>query len=265
MLNFKPISFHPKLAAVLDLFVNLIMLSWVRHLNAWWMVGMWLVIRTLVWLAFMLVVYYPKEMSRLKHLLSLVVMTIGAMAFLLFIEWNFAWYLFGAFFSFFSFFSFWLLPSSSVSLSVFLKPHLRWRFIMSIIGLAGIFEGTQAIISFQILPGVNSVVWFIITALCAAIFAGWWWLEYGASINKRFWIWTGLWFVFMLELLWVINLLPLGYLASSLILIWCWYMVWLLARFNLTPEGVVWKKQIWFLGVNCVLFISFLIFVVRWK
>ncbi len=262
---FKSISFHPKLAAALDLFINIIMLLWVKHFNSWWMVGIWLAIRVAIWAAFMWMVYYPKEMSRWKHLLSLVVMTIGAMAFLLFIEWDVAWYLFGAFFAFLSFFSFWLLPASNVSLSVFLKPHLRWRFIMAIIGLAGIFEGTQAIISFQIVPSVSYWVWLVLAALAAAVFAGWWWWEYGAPINKRFWVWVGAWFMLMLELLWVINLLPLGYLASSLVLIWCWYVVWLLVRFNLSPEGIHWKKQIVFLGVNTFLFITFLIFIVRWK
>src|SRR3989344_1296356 len=108
----KSISFHPKLAAVVDFLVNLLMLWWVKNLSAWWMVGAWLGFRIAIWAAFMWAVYYPKEMSRWKHLLSLVAMTVGALAFLLFIEWNLAWYLFGMFFSFFSFFSFWLLPSS---------------------------------------------------------------------------------------------------------------------------------------------------------
>ena len=33
-------------------------------------------------------VYYPKEMSRRKHLISLVALAIGSLAFLLFIEWD---------------------------------------------------------------------------------------------------------------------------------------------------------------------------------
>ncbi len=198
-------------------------------------------------------------------MLSLVVMTVGTLAFLLFIEWKFAWYLFGLFFSFFSFYSFWLLPTSTVSLGIFLKPHLRWRFIMAVIGLAGIFEGAQAIISFQIVTSVSTLTWSVVSSVFAAVFAGWWWWEYGTPINKRFWIWVALWFVLMFELFWVVNFLPLGYLASSLILTWCWYALWLLARFNLTPEGVHWKKQSFFLSINSILFIIFLIFIVRWK
>ena len=261
----KSLSFHPKLAAALDLFINLVMLWWVSHLSSWWWVGVWLLFRLAIWGALMWAVYYPAEMSRWKHLASLVVMTLGSLAFLLFIEWKFAWYLFGALFCFFSFFSFWLLPASSVSLAAFLKPHLRWRFIMSVIGLAGIFEGAAAIISFQIMPNVSFWVWLVLASFFSALIAGWWWLEYGAQKNKRFWLWVGFWFLLMLELLWVVQLLPLGYLASSLILIWCWYVAWLLARFNLMPEGINWRKQAWFLALNSVLFILFILFVVRWK
>lgn len=262
---FKSISFHPKLAAVLDLLINLVMIWWVRQFNSWTLVGIWLVFRLAIWAAFMWLVYYPAEMSRWKHLASLVVMTIGSLAFLLFIEWNVAWYLFGAMFCFFSFFSFWLLPSSSVSLATFLKPHLRWRFIMSVIGLAGIFEGATAIISFQIAPNVSLWFWTVLVSFFSALIAGWWWLEYGVEMKNRFWLWVGFWFMLIAELFWAVQLLPLGYLVSSLILIWCWYIGWLLIRFNLTPEGINWRKQTWFLVFNSVLFVSFVLFVVRWK
>ncbi|TSC84902.1 MAG: Uncharacterized protein G01um101413_286 [Parcubacteria group bacterium Gr01-1014_13] len=261
----KSLSFHPKLAAVLDLLVNLVMLWWLRQFHSWWLVGVWLLFRLAIWGALMWLVYYPAEMSRYKHIASLVVMVLGSLSFLLFIEWRFAWYLFGALFCFFSFFSFWLLPASSVSLATFLKPHLRWRFIMSVIGLAGVFQAAGAIISFQIAPGINSWVWYILASLFSTFVAGWWWWEYGVEENKRFWIWVGCWFVMILELLWVIGLLPIGYLTGTLVLIWCWYVVWLLARFNLSPEGINWRKQVWFLSFNAVLFPLFLFFIIRWK
>lgn len=261
----KSISFHPKLAAVLDFLISLVMLWWVGQLSSWWWVGVWLLFRLAIWAAFMWMVYYPAEMSRWKHLAALAVMTIGALAFLLFIEWKAAWYLFGLFFSFFSFFSFWLLPSSSVSLATFLKPHLRWRFMMCIIGLAGVFQGVGAINSFQIMPDVSPLVWLTLAAVFSALIAGWWWWEYGAPNNKTFWLWVGFWALLNLELIWAVELLPLGYLVSSLILIWCWYVLWLMARFNLSKEGIDWRRQSWFLGFNAVLFISFLLFVVRWK
>ena len=266
MKRLKSISLHPKLAAVIDLAINAILLFGFKTLlHSWWTVGIWFIVRVVVWALAMWMVYYPKEMSRWKHLISLVALTVGSLAFLLFIEWDFAWYLFAILFSLLSFFSFWLLPDSNVSLTAFLKPHLRWRFLMSAVGLAGIFQGAQAIISFQITPSIGSSVWLSLASLFAAVFAGWWWWEYGIVFNKRFLIWLGAWFLVTIELFWVLNLLPLGYLVSSLILIWCWYVVWLLARFNLSVEGIHWKKQILFLSTNVFLFIIFLIFIVSWK
>lgn len=266
MLTLRRISLNPKLAAVIDLVINAFLLfSFKILLHSWWLVGIWFGVRVAVWGAAMWMVYYPKEMSRWKHLASLAALTIGSLAFLLFIEWNFAWYLFAVLFSLLSFFSFWLLPDSHVSLAAFLKPHLRWRFLMSAVGLAGIFEGAQAIISFQITPSVGAWVWLSLASLFASLFAGWWWWEYGITINKRFWIWLGAWFLATSELFWVLNLLPLGYLVSSLILIWCWYVLWLLVRFNLNADGILWKKQILFLGTNAFLFIIFLTFIVSWK
>ena len=66
---------------------------------------------------------------------------------------------------------------------------------MSVIGLAGIFQGAAAIISFQIMPDVSFWIWFILSSAYSAIIAGWWWLEYGVQINNRFWLWVGFWFL----------------------------------------------------------------------
>jgi hypothetical protein len=264
----KPISFsvHPKLAAVIDTFVNLGLLWWLKKgVNSWWEVGLWLLVRIVIWVLAMGLVYHPKEMKRFSHLASLIGLTVGTLAFLLFIEWNLSWYATAFLFTFLSGFSFWLLPTSEVSLSAFLKPHIRWRFVMSVVGLAGIFAGTQAIISFQIMPLISPWVWYTVASVCAAGFAGWWWWEYGIPVNKRFWIWVGIWFLIIWELCWVLNVLPLPYLVTSLILIWCWYASWLLIRFNFTSKGINWQKQVWFLSANGILFTIFLFFIARWK
>ncbi len=262
----KKISLHPKFAASIDLLVSAVFLFSLKEFaHSWWSIGLWLGLRVLLWALLIWIVYYAEEMSRPKHLFSLVALSLGSLAFLLFIEWNIAWYVYAGLFSLLSAFSFWLLPASHVDLAAFLKPHLRWRFLMSVVGLAGIFQGAQAVISFQIIQSVSSLVWLSLAALFAALFAGWWWWEYGAKINHRFWVWFGAWFVVTLEFFWVLNLLSLGYLVSSLILIWCWYVVWLLVRFNLSSEGIHWQRQLWFLGINALLFIFFLIFIARWQ
>lgn len=259
----KNFSLHPKLVAVIDLVLNIAMVWLLRYVPSWWFVWVWSFFRIAIWVFLLWLMYYPSGLNRWRHLLSLVIFGAGSVCFLLFIEWRWAWFLFSATYLFFTFFSFWLLPASNVSITPFFKPHLRWRFIMSVIGLAGIFEGINAIISFQLIY-VSNWVWFLVAAILSTFVAAWWWIEYGTQINKKFFIWVGLWFGLMFEFFWVLQILPIGYLVSSMVLIWCWYVIWLLARFNLTREGINWKKQSVFLGINAILFVLFLLLGAKW-
>lgn len=264
----KTISLHPKFVAVVDGIINLGMLWWLSLITStsWWMVGVWILVLLLIWGLLMYLMYYPPEFSKLRHLLSLVFFSIGMTSYLLFVEWQPAWLLIGACFLVFNFFSFWLIPASNVPISPFMKPNMRWRFIMSVLGLSGIFVGMEAIISFQLLLlYVSNLYLMFIVAVAATFIAGWWWNEYSFQFDKKFWLNIFIWFILMIELLWVIQLLPMGYLVSGLILTWNWYVLWLLVRFSMSPEGIDWKKQVWFLSINAALFVSYLIFAVKWR
>ncbi|MEK7644392.1 MAG: hypothetical protein AAB390_03770 [Patescibacteria group bacterium] len=59
--------------------------------------------------------------------------------------------------------------------------------------------------------------------------------------------------VMVAELGLVISFLPFGYLASALVTAWIWYLIQLFLRFQLSPEGIIWRKQSWFLVGNAVL------------
>jgi hypothetical protein len=261
----KSISLHPKLVAVVYGVINLAMLWWLTKVSAWWQVGLWVLVLFLIGGLLMYLMYYPPEFSKWRHLLSLFFFSVGSICFLLFIESQRAWFMIAGVFVFFNFFSFWLVPASNVPISPFMKPNTRWRFIMSVLGLAGIFVGMEAVIAFQLIYVPTNWVWIITVAIIATFIAGWWWNEYGYVIDRKFWMRILLWFVVMVELLWVIQMLPLGYLVSGLVLIWIWYILWLLIRFSMSSEGVDWKKQAWFLGINSVLFICFLIFAAKWR
>jgi hypothetical protein len=269
----KSISLHPKFVAVVDGIINLGMLWWLSQMasTSWWMVGVWILVLLLIWGLLMYLMYYPPEFSKLRHLLSLVIFSIGMSSYLLFVEWQPTWLLIGACFLIFNFFSFWLIPASNIPISPFMKPNMRWRFIMSVLGLSGIFVGIRAVVVFQLFDSsVNPILgndwfWLIVGAIVSTFIAGWWWNEYSFKFDTKFWRNIFLWFILMAELLWVIQLLPMGYLVSGLILIWCWYILWLLVRFSMSPEGIDWKRQMWFLGINAVLFISFLTFAVKWR
>jgi len=260
----KSISVHPKLAAAVDAAVSLVFLWALAKAGSWWFVLGWFLARLILWAVIIRLVYYPKELNRGRHILSLAVFSLGLTSSFLFMEWQPAWLAAALVFIFFPAFSIWMLPESAVSLVSFYKPHLRWRFMMSVLGLAGIYIGIWAVISFQIFS-LNSFYWYLITAVIATAAAGWWWKEYKIEEGKRFWTWLGIWFLLMLEYAWVVGLLPLGYLASGLALVWAWYVLWLIARFWMTPEGIHWKKQSLFLIVNLVLYILFMALVVRWK
>lgn len=58
------------------------------------------------------------------------------------------------------------------------------------------------------------------------------------------------------ELSLVISFLPFGYLTSGLIITWIWYGLQLFLRFQVSPEGIIWRKQIWFLAGNAVLLLA---------
>jgi len=259
------ISFHPKFAAALDAFFGVVMLWWLSQISAWWILGVWFVFRIALWGGLVRLVYYPKEISRLRHFLSLVVFSFGSTLFLLFIEWNIAWMIMAIFSIFLSAGSFWLLPPMESKLPFMPKPHRRWLLFLNLFGIAGMWSGIYAISAFQILYQIGSWVWLLLISLAVTAVSGWWWWEYGIGRNKRFFIWLCVWFLIMLELSWVVMFLPMGFFASGLFLTWMWYCLWLIVRFNLSKEGINWKKQKWFLMFNGVLMIIFLALLVRWK
>ncbi len=259
------ISFHPKFAAVLDALFSVVMFWTLSLIQSWWILAAWFFIRMVFWAVLVRLVYYPKEISRLRHFISLGIFAAGSTLFLLFIEWRSAWYVMALSSIIFSAWSFWLLPPVESKLPFVPKPHRRWLLFLNLFGLAGMWSGVYAISAFQVLYGVGAWVWVsLISAIVTAV-SGWWWWEYGIPRDKRFFIWLVVWFMMMLELSWVVMFLPMGFFASGLFLTWIWYCLWLFTRFNLTKEGINWKKQRSFVVVNLLLMIIFLIFVVRWK
>lgn len=261
----RRISLHPKFAAVVDALFSLVLMFVLRYAGEWWIVGVWFLLRVGVWSGLIRLVYYPKEISRLRHLFSLLVFALGTTLLLLFIEWSVAWQILFAATIFLSAGSFWLLPPVESKLPFMPKPHRRWLLFLNMFGIAGIWSGAYAISAFQILYMVSTWVWMVLASVIATVIAGWWWREYGIKFGRRMMLWSAVWFLIMLEMGWAIMFLPLGFFASGLFLTWLWYDLWLLVRFNLSVEGINWKKQRFFVIMNLILMVSFLAFVVRWK
>lgn len=89
-----------------------------------------------------------------------------------------------------------------------------------------------------------------------------WQLYYDKQL-KELLLWVILVAIIIFELMWVVQLLPFGYLVSGLIITWIWYILQLFIRFHISERGIIWDKQKFFLTGNAVLFIIFLYFV-RW-
>jgi len=263
--NGKNLSFHPRLAAGLDLVLGLVFLWWLGQIGEWWMLMLWAALRLGLWVLLVRLAYFSGKINRWSHFLSLAVFGLGALLLLMFIEWVGAWYAVAFCFVVFPALSFWFLPAKEVEFSFEFKPYRRWRFLLSIFGLMGIGSGLLATAAFQLFYNINNAVWWVALALASTALALWWWHEYGVAWNRMMAIWLGAFFVLMFELVGILMLRPIGFLASGLILIWWWYILWLLIRFHLSPGGIIWKKQQWFLAVNAVAMILFLLLGVRWK
>jgi hypothetical protein len=262
----KNISFHPKLAAFIDIIANLAMFWGLFRLHHWQTLLVWFLIRTVIWIFFIRLVYYPKELSRLRHFISLAFFNIGVLFSLIFMEWGQALTLTVFIFIVFSAVSFWLLPTKSEPGAIFyvIKPYRRWLFLMDVFGLSLLWSSLYAGSSFQLINFNYFWLGLIFVSFLTALISYWWWKEYWLEKSDRLW-WSAIIFFFIfLELSFVLWLWPLGFLVNGLILAWFWYVLWLMFRFNLSKEGVNWRKQNLFLLINSILFIVFL-FIVKWN
>lgn len=89
------------------------------------------------------------------------------------------------------------------------------------------------------------------------------WRMYYQATLRAMSLWLLLVAISITELMWVFHFLPLGYMASGLLVAWVWYLLQLFVRFHFAPEGIVWKRQIWFLTANAGLFLALLL-AARW-
>ncbi len=104
----------------------------------------------------------------------------------------------------------------------------------------------------------------IILGLCVSAITGYIWSLYDRSVwtQNRWWIIA--FGMAVMELVWIMHLLPFGYFASGLLVSWIWYIAQLFGRFHFSSQGILWKKQQAFLIANVVLYVLVLAFFVRW-
>ena len=261
----RKFSVHPKLAAAGDFLLNIVTLLILPKLNNWQWFATWFAARAILWALFIRLVYYPPELSRWRHFLSLIFFNFGTIiALSIFVEWSIAWYLVIAVFVIFSAASFWLLPAGEGTLAFYQKPFRRWLFLMDAFGLAGFWCGIFALMQFQLWQNTFYPLLEFLGALTTALVSLWWWRAYGVEYSRRFWLSFAAVFVLIFQLAWVVAEWPVGFIVGGMTLIWFWYILWLVIRFNLSKDGVDWKKQKFFLISSFILFIL-LMFAAKWR
>ncbi|MFA7245521.1 MAG: hypothetical protein WC070_05125 [Candidatus Magasanikbacteria bacterium] len=159
------------------------------------------------------------------------------------------------------FIAYWSRPQISHDLHVKEKPLRRMMMMLYVFNVYAFLIGAYAINIY--FPNFSFVILSCMAALYSAFGAYMIWSLYFKTELKKLVVWSIIFATVIFELMWVINLLPFGYLASGLLTIWIWYILQLFVRFHLNREDIVWKKQISFLLVNFILYILVL-FLIRW-
>ena len=247
--------------AVLISFVSGLALYLVQKFPLWWL---FLVI-LIVWAGsfILLSLHLSKKNQYYKENLALGLFTIFAVVGLLVLtEWQALRYLivlFGAF-------GMGLLSAFPVYRSYADKYDLKsWRRVRMMIWVFDLYAMTTLVFAFSML--FDQIPFFVYAILGTLVFS--WvsvsiWQMYFEKKAKVFLPWVIILGIVMLEMIWVTHFFPWGYLVLGFLVTWLWYIMHLLVRFHLTKQGIKWKKQKWFLINNIVLYIIFLIFIVRW-
>ncbi len=90
--NIRTISFHPKLAAVMDALINLVLLYGLQTVNTWWVFCLWMVVRLALWAMLIRLVYYPQGISRLRHFAALAFFSLSIIiGLMIFADWVWSW------------------------------------------------------------------------------------------------------------------------------------------------------------------------------
>lgn len=142
------------------------------------------------------------------------------------------------------------------------KPYRRMRMML------WVFDAYAIVVTlFALTVFFPHIPFWILHLSGAIVFAGashMIWRMYASAPLPQAAIWMAVVGLLLSELIWVFSVLPFGYLVSGFLVTWIWYLMQILIRFHFTTRGIEWKRQGVFLGVNVILFITLLVWIVRW-
>ena len=220
----------------------------------------------IVWVALLLLCeWYLRRIRQSKQtILQVLFLTISSFVSLMsIVEWNFLVWPFALFLAGVVFVLFQSIAGTDENLiSIQQKPYRRimvlilsfdaYALLATIYALSLFFMG----IPFWLLTIVGGAVFGAISFMI--------WRMYFQLQSPQGIVWSFLIAFMMIELIWVMHFLPFGYLVSSFLVVWIWYIVQLLIRFHFNPRDIVWRKQILFLASNVILYVILMVFFARW-
>ncbi len=219
-----------------------------------------------VWLLFLAAGEWIAHKGHPHHQRALPVLVVTALSFvglMSLVEWRFLFWLFIALGGLTMYVLFRTMMIEGTLIHIGKKSFRRFMMVLWVFDAYALVTTFFALnIFFQ-----NKVPFWMLTILAGVLFAYlsyMIWSMYFSFSWKRNWLWISITALVMIELVWVVHLLPFGYLAAGFFVTWVWYVLQLLIRFHFGARGVVWKKQLWFLGSSLVLYILILLFFVRW-
>ncbi|HRH23327.1 MAG TPA: hypothetical protein PK295_01705 [Candidatus Magasanikbacteria bacterium] len=141
------------------------------------------------------------------------------------------------------------------------KPLRRMRMMIHVFNM---YAGCLALFAINIFfPGIPFIVVAVVGGIYAAIISLLIWKLYFKVPIREFTLPLLVVGLGVTELIWALHLMPFGYLAQGLLVVWIWYVLQLLIRFHRSPRGIIWKEQLVFLCTNALLFTGVLVFI-RW-
>ncbi|MBI2437012.1 MAG: hypothetical protein HYV41_04710 [Candidatus Magasanikbacteria bacterium] len=171
------------------------------------------------------------------------------------------WFFVGLSVPFFFFIAYWWEPRIERAIHIKEKPLRRIMMMVYVFNVYAFLLGVFAVhLYFPMAP-------FWILSFVAGLYAAFgaymiWNLYFKIRLTDSV-VWTMIIAFMVIELMWVLRLLPFGYLALGLLTVWVWYIVQLFIRFHLGSKGILWNEQRGFIIGNVVLYI-FVLYIIRW-
>lgn len=226
----------------------------------WVFIGLisgWLIISALLFYSL-----YHQTPGRRPDLITMLLTEVSFVSLIILVEWNFLRWLLLVLAVAFIFLLFAKLNQGDNKLMFEQKPVRRMKMMLLVFNAYAVLTVGYAISMF--FQNFSFIIIAFLEALILALVSLLIWRQYFAVPVKALALWALIVGLVVFELVFVFQLLPFGYLALGALLAWLWFLLQLLVRFHLSPQGIIWKKQTTFLLTNLSLFILTLVLLVRW-